>query len=68
MKQDKIQMLKDIIYTLYILYSGNFVHLLLQVSRESLINLYLLSLEHNPNDLLNYYRRSLINKYTNNST
>lgn len=68
MQQNKIQMIKDIIYTLYILYNGNFVHLLLQVSRESLINLYLLSLEHNPNDLLNYYRRSIINKYTNNST
>lgn len=68
MQQDKIQMIKDVIYTLYILYNGNFVNLLLKVSRESLINLYLLSLEHNPNDLLNYYRRSLINKYTNNST
>lgn len=67
-EHDKIQMLKDIIYILYELYNSNFANLLLQVSRESLINLYLLSLEHNPNDLLNYYRRSIINKYTNNST
>lgn len=67
-EHDKIQMIKDIIYILYELYNSNFANLLLQVSRESLINLYLLSLEHNPNDLLNYYRRSIINKYTNNST
>lgn len=68
MQPDKIQMIKDIIYTLYELYSGNFVHLLLKVNRETLINLYLLSLEHNPDDLLNYYKRTIINKYTNNST
>lgn len=68
MKQDKIQMIKDIIYVLYELCNSNFVHLLLKVSKESLINLYLLSREHNPNDLLNYYKRTLINKYTNNST
>lgn len=67
-EHDKIQMIKDIIYILYELYNSNFANLLLQVSRESLINLYFLSLEHNPNDLLNYYRRSIINKYTNNST
>lgn len=68
MQQDKIQMIKDIIYTLYDLYTGNFVHLLLQVRRENLINLYLLSKEHNPDDLLNYYKRTIINRYTNNST
>lgn len=68
MQQDKIQMVKDIIYILYELYNGNFANLLLKVSRDSLINLYLLSIEHNPDDLLNYYKRTIINKYTNNST
>ena len=68
MKQDKIQMVKDIIYILYDLYNGNFNNLLLKANRETLINLYLLSLEHNPDDLLNYYKRTIINKYTNNST
>ena len=68
MKQDKIQMVKDIIYILYDLYNGNFNNLLLEANRETLINLYLLSLEHNPDDLLNYYKRTIINKYTNNST
>ncbi len=68
MQQDKIQMIKDIIYILYDLYNGNFNALLLKVNRETLINLYLLSIEHNPDDLLNYYKRTIINKYTNNST
>lgn len=68
MKQDKIKMLRDIFYVLYELYNGNFDFLLSRISRESLFNLYNLSLEHNPDDLLNYYKRTIINKYTNNST
>lgn len=68
MQPDKIQMLKDIIYVLYDLYNSQFNSLLSQVSRESLLNLYLLSREHTPEDLLNYYKRAIINKYTNNST
>lgn len=68
MQQDKIQMVKDIIYILYELYNSNFANLLSKSKKESLINLYLLSKEHNPNDLLNYYKRAIINKYTNNST
>lgn len=68
MKQDKIKMLRDIIYVLYELYNSNFDFLLSRISRESLFNLYNLSLEHNPDDLLNYYKRTIINKYTNNST
>lgn len=68
MQQDKIKMVKDIIYILYELYNSNFANLLSKSKKESLINLYLLSKEHNPNDLLNYYKRAIINKYTNNST
>lgn len=68
MQPDKIQMLKDIIYVLYDLYNSQFNSLLSQVSRESLLNLYLLSQEHMPEDLHNYYKRAIINKYTNNST
>lgn len=68
MKQDKIQIIKDIIYVLYDLYNSNLGFLLSKVSRESLLNLYYISEEHMPNDLLNYYKRSIINKYSNNST
>lgn len=68
MQKDKIKMIKDIIYILYDLYNSNLDFLLSKISRESLLNLYIISTEHNPNDLLNYYRRSIINKYSNNST
>lgn len=68
MQEDKIQMLKNIIYVLYQIYNSRFGSLLQKVSRESLINLYLLAQEHEPSDLLNYYKRAIINKYTNNST
>ena len=68
MQPEKIKMLKDIIYILFDLYNSEFRYLLLQVQRESLLNLYILAQEHLPDDLLNYYKRSIINKYTNNST
>lgn len=68
MQKDKIQMLKEIIYTLYDLYNSKFSNLLAQVNRETLINLYILAQEHSPNDLINYYKKSIINKYSNNNT
>lgn len=68
MQQDKIQIIKNIVYVLYDIFQSNFNSLLSKVNRESLINLYMLSQEHMPDDLLNYYRRTIINKYTNNST
>ena len=68
MKNENKQMLKNIIYVLYDLYNSKFDFLLPKVSRESLLNLYLISQEHSPNDILNYYKRSIINKYTDKST
>lgn len=68
MQEDKIEMLKDIIYTLYDLYTSKMNSLLSRVKRETLLNLYIISQEHNPNDLFNYYKRSIINNYTDNST
>jgi len=64
MQEDKIQMLKNIIYILYQLYNSGFNSLLSKISRESLVNLYILSQEHKPDDLLNYYKKAIINKYT----
>ena len=40
MKEDKINMVKNVIYVLYDLYNSNFQFLLQNVSREYLINLY----------------------------
>lgn len=61
MKEDKINMIKDIIYVLYDLYNNNFQFILQNVSRENLVNLYLLALSNHPDNLLNYYKKSIIN-------
>ncbi len=68
MNKNSIDMINNIIYTLYDLYHSGFSNLLSIVKRESLINLYILSKDYKPDDLLNYYKRTIINKYTNNST
>ena len=65
MKQDKINMVKDIIYVLYDLYNSNFQFILQNVNREHLINLYFLAEDNNPDNLLNYYKKSIINGSTN---
>lgn len=65
MKEDKINMVKDIIYVLYDLYNNNFQFILQNVSRENLVNLYLLSLSNHPDNLLNYYKKSIINASAN---
>ncbi len=65
MRQDKIDIIKDIVYILYDLYNSDFDFLLSKLNRESLLNLYYTSKEHSPNDLKNYYKRCIINKYSN---
>lgn len=61
MKQDKIDMVKNIIYVLYDLYNSNFQFILQNVNREHLINLYFLAEDNTPDNLLNYYKKSIIN-------
>ena len=65
MNQDKINMVKNIIYVLYDLYNSNFQFILQNVNREHLINLYFIAEDNNPNNLLNYYKKSIINSSTN---
>ena len=67
-RDDKKQVIKNIIYVLYEIYNSNFKRLITAFKRETLINLYFTAEEHSPNDILTYYKRTLINKYTNNST
>lgn len=67
-KTERINLLKNIIFTVYLIYESEFAYLMSVIKREDLINLYMIAKEHEPNDLLNYYKRSIINKYTNNST
>ena len=65
MNEDKIDMLKNIIYVLYDLYNSNFEFILQNANRENLINLYLLAMDNKPDNLLNYYKKSIINSSTN---
>lgn len=68
LKPEKVEMLKDIIFTIYMIFESSFTYIISAMKRNDLITLYNIAQEHEPNDLLNYYRRSIINKYTNNST
>ena len=63
LKEDKLEMLKTIIYVLYDLYNSEFYYILFRISRETLLTLYSLSKEHMPIDFINYYKKSIINKY-----
>lgn len=65
MSEEKINMLKNIIYVLYDLYNSNFNFILQNVNREKLINLYFLALDNRPDNLLNYYKKSIINSSNN---
>ena len=68
MQEDKVQMLKEIIYTLYSLYNSQFKTLLLKVDRQELINLYVISKEHCVDNFFNYYKRVIIREYSKNNT
>ncbi len=72
---EKIQMIKEIIYTIYDLYNSNFKSILNLIDRKTLLNLYLIckdvqmrneNTEDNIKDFLLYYRKCLINQYSNN--
>ena len=65
MQQDKINMVKDIIFVLYDLYKSGFYSLLQNLERQDLINLYLSSMSKKPNNFLNYYKKSIINSNKN---
>ena len=67
MQEDKVQMLKEIIYTLYSLYNSQFKTLLLKVDRQELINLYVISKEHCVDNFFNYYKRVIIREYSKNN-
>lgn len=68
MQENKIQMIKEIIYTLYSLYNTDFKYILPKINRDELINIYIISKEQNPSDFLNYYKMAIINKYAKNTT
>lgn len=67
-QDDKIEMLKIILYTLYQLEIERFQNILSRVKREELINLYNLCKSYNTDNFLSYYKKTIINKYTDNTT
>ena len=67
LKEDKKEMLKGILYTLYELEIEQFQNILPRVKREELINLYNLSKSYDTDNFLSYYKKTIINKYTDNS-
>lgn len=67
-QDDKIEMLKIILYTLYQLEIEQFQNILSRVKRGELINLYNLCKSYNTDNFLSYYKKTIINKYTDNTT
>lgn len=63
MEQANLIKLKEIIYTLFLIYNSNFKSIMCKFDREILVNLYLTCKDHNTDDFFNYYRQAIINKY-----
>ena len=63
MAQTNLIKLKEIIYTLFLIYNSSFKTIMYKFERENLVNLYLTCKEHNTGDFFNYYKQAIINKY-----
>ncbi len=63
MQEENIKKIKEIIYTIYIIYKSDFKNIISRFERETLINLYISCKNHNTNDFFNYYKQSIINRY-----
>ena len=68
LKDDKKEMLKVILYTLYELEIENFQNILARVKRQDLIKFYNHFKSYDIDNFLSYYKKTIINKYTDNST
>ncbi len=67
MEETNLQKLKEIIYTLFLIFNSNFKNIMYKFNRENLIKLYLSCKEYNIDDFFNYYKQAIINKYANTS-
>lgn len=63
MEQTNLVKIKEIIYTLFLIYKSNFKNIILKFNRDDLIKLYLSCKDHNTDDFCNYYKQAIINKY-----
>lgn len=67
MEESNLVKIKEIIYTLFLIYNSNFKNITLKFDRENLIKLYLSCKSHDTDDFFNYYKQAIINKYTDTS-
>lgn len=58
-----LQMVKDIIYTLYSLYTDNLKNILIKTKRDELITLYNVCKTFDADTFIPYYKKTIINKY-----
>ena len=63
MAQTNLIKLKEIIYTLFLIYNSSFKSIISRLDRENLVKLYLTCKNHNIEDFFNYYKQAIINKY-----
>ncbi len=63
MENTNLIKIKEIIYTLFLIYNSNFKNIIFKFDRESLVKLYLTCKDHNTGDFFNYYKQAIINKY-----
>ena len=63
MEQSNLLKLKEIIYTLFLIYNSSFKNIMYRFERENLVKLYSICKDHNTDDFFSYYKKSIINKY-----
>lgn len=63
MENTNLIKIKEIIYTLFLIYNSNFKNIIFNLDRETLVKLYLTCKDHNAEDFFNYYKQAIINKY-----
>ena len=63
MDQSNLLKLKEIIYTLFLIYNSSFKTIMYKFERENLVNLYFTCKDHISGDFFNYYKQAIINKY-----
>ena len=63
MENTNLIKIKEIIYTLFLIYNSNFKNIIFNLDRETLVKLYLTCKDHNAEEFLNYYKQAIINKY-----
>lgn len=67
MNQEKVKMVKEIVYILYRLTEEKEYKILDEVKRDDLINLYNNCKKYNTDNFINYYKKAIINKFSNSS-